>query len=102
MVNRYITTISDIDPETALQWAGTIENENRRKNSMLIAAAGLLETEGEAAVAKLKALGMTEGMIKAAPQHAILMKKFAGQGRMQGMMVIDESTVSFGAPPSKK
>ena len=66
MVNRYITTISDIDPETALQWAGTIGNENRRKNSMLIAAAGLLETEGEAAVAKLKALGMTEGMIKAA------------------------------------
>ena len=99
MVNRYITTISDIEPETALQWAGTIEEENRRRNSQMVAAAGLLAIEGDGAIPKLLEAGLTKSMIKAAPQHARLMKQYAGQERMQSIMSVGEGTVTFGARP---
>jgi hypothetical protein len=92
MVNRYISSIADIEPATALQWAGTIENDNRRRNSLLAA-------EGDAAVPKLKAAGLTDNMIKAAPQHAQLMKQLAGNERFaEQSMIIGESTVTIGAP----
>lgn len=102
MVNRYITTISDIEPETALQWAGTIEEENRRRNSQMVAAAGLLAVEGDAAIPKLLEAGLTKSMIKAAPQHARLMKQYAGQERMQSIMTVGEGTVTFGARPAEE
>ena len=69
MVNRYILTISDIVPETAMQWAQSIGDENRRQISTLIAGAGLLAQKGEAAIPQLKAAGFTPEMIAAAPQR---------------------------------
>lgn len=101
MVNRYITTIADIEPETALQWAGTIENGNRRRSSQMIAAAALLKEQGDAAIPTLQAAGLTPAMIKSAPNHAELMKRLSGQERFaEQNMIIGESTVTIGAPRS--
>lgn len=101
MVNRYITTIADIEPETALQWAGTIDNGNRRRSSQMIAAAALLKEQGDAAIPTLEAAGLTPAMIKSAPNHAELMKQLSGQERFaEQNLIIGESTVTIGAPRS--
>lgn len=99
MVNRYISSIADLEPALALQWANTIDNDNRRRSSQMIAAASLLKAEGDAAIPTLKAAGLTDAMIKSAPNHAELMKQLSGRESFaEQNLIIGESTVTIGAP----